>query len=265
MINSSKFLKRIFRRVNGLVWDVVSGGVGLQTADGIYTVSFNEAGDPSLNVNPVDGLGLALPAFATQATFEEVNQGDLVCGDSGIIGWVVSKTDAAFRVIDHTGHVKQYVPPKVAIFGTNGVLVVRNLMSLTGGAAGASSFASNLLPLMMLGGGDEKLEKILPFLLMTSQAAPAANGTPAAANPMASLLPLLLMKDGLGGKGDGGIDPMMLMMMSGGLGGGAGGMNPMLLMALAGKGGDLFGGSEEKAVPALAPVTRGGVPVLNRI
>jgi hypothetical protein len=264
-MNSSKFLKRLFRKINGVVWDVVSGGVGLQTENGIFTVSFSDTGAASLNCNPLDDFGLAIPAFATQVAIADVEQGDIVVGDQGIIGWVTDKTDAAVKVIDHSGYSKTYSPPKVSVFGgvPGGILVVRNLMSLTGGAAGASNFASSLMPLLMLGGGDDKLEKLLPLLLMTSQAAPAVAGAPAA-NPMANMLPLLLMSGGLGGEGKkGDLDPMMLMALSGGLGGGAGGMNPMMLMALMGKGGDLFGSSEK--VPALTPVTRGGVPVLNRL
>lgn len=263
-INTKKFMNRLFRRINGLVWDVVSGSVGLQTAEGIFTVTFAEDGTPSLNVNPIDGLGLALPAFATQATFDEVNQGDIIVGDAGIIGWVVSKTEAAYKVLDHNGHHKTYSPPKVAIFGTSGVLVVRNLMSLTGGAAGASNFASNLLPLMMLGGGDEKLEKLLPLLLMTSQQAPAAAGAPAA-NNFASLLPMLMLsgEGGLGGAGGGKMDKLLPLMLMGGLGGaGAGGMNPLVMMSLLGDG-DLFGGSKAET-PALVPL-RNGVPVLQRL
>lgn len=265
-INSSKFLKRLFRKINGVVWDVMSGSVGLQTADGIFTVTFAEDSTPTLNCNPLDDFGLALPAFATQVALTEVEQGDIVVGDQGIIGWVVSKTEAAVKVIDHSGYSKQYSPPKVNVFGgvTGGVLVVRNLMSLTGGAAGATSFASNLMPLLMLGGGDDKLEKLLPLLLMTSQTTPAAGGAPAAVNPMASMLPLLLM-GGLGGEGKkGDLDPMMLLALSGGLGGGAGGMNPLVMMSLLGKG-DLFGGSDSKPIPTLAPTIRGGVPVLNRL
>jgi hypothetical protein len=265
--SSKKFMNRLFRRVNGVVWDVMTGSVGLQTSDGIFTVSFSETGEATLNANPLDDFGVALPGFATQATHAEVNPGDIIVGDTGILGWVTSKTEAAFKVIDHTGHHKVYSPPKVAIMGTQGVLVVRNLLNLTGGTAGASNFASSLLPLLAMGGGDDKLEKLLPILLMTSSA-PGANGAaPGGAGNFASMLPFLIMKEGgLGGGSGGKIDPMMLMMLTGGFGGGGGGggMNPMLMMALAG-GGDLFGGGDDK--PASVTSSRGVPtfpPPLNR-
>jgi hypothetical protein len=271
LVSQSKFLNRMFRRINGLVWDITTGGVGLETENGIYSLSITPAvparesapavaATYGVSVNPLEGLGIKLPAFATQASFDEVNAGDLIVGDQGIIGWVIDKTAAAFKVLDHNGNVKTYIPPKVQILGTSGVLVVRNLFSLTGGADGANALAGNLLPLLILGGGDEKMEKMLPLLLMTSRG--AAAGGSAAANPMANMLPLLMMKEGgLGGAG-GKFDPITLLALSGGFGGGgAGGMNPMVMMALLGDG-DLFGGSN-KAPKALAPVTRGGIPVLN--
>jgi len=261
----------MFRRISGLVWDITTGGIGLETANGVYSLSIAHGATPSdpkiygVNVNPIEGLGVKIPAFATQSTFEEVNEGDIVVGDAGIIGWVTGKTGAALKVLDHNGNNKTYSPPKVQILGSSGILVVRNLFSFTGGADGAAGFASNLLPLLMLGGndGDSKLEKLLPLLLLTSQAGAAggAAGAPAA-NPMASILPLMLLKDGgLGGKGGDLKDMLPLLMMTGGLGGaGAGGMNPMVMMALLGDG-DLFG--SDKAPKALAPVTRGGIPVLQ--
>lgn len=269
---SKKIMNRMFRRINGLVWDVMSGGIGLQTANGIHTVTFGEDGSFQPNLNPIDSLGLTVPAFATQSTLDEVAVGDIIVGEVGIIGWVVEKLNASLRVLDHNGNVKVYVPPKVAIMGTNGVLVVRNLFSLTGGAGNAANFATTLLPLLALGGGDDKMEKLLPLLLMTS-AQPAAAGTAgaAAANPMAAMMPLLLMKELGGSGGKSGIDKLLPLMLMGGMGGGAaGGMNPMLLMALAGDG-DLFGSLGEgkdtvplaPVAPALSPRLNGGIPALT--
>lgn len=263
----------MFRRIGGVVWDVMSGTVGLQTENGIYTASFPEGGGaPTVSVNPLDNFGLAIPAFATQTPFADVALGEIIVGDQGIIGWVTEKTEAAFKVLDHNGYHKTYQPPKVAIMGSQGVLVVRNLFSLTGGAAGAGNFASNLLPLLALGGGDDKLEKMLPLLLMSSTmnnaGAAAAPGAAAAGNGMANILPFLLLKDGglgglTGGSGGGTMDKLLPFMLMGGMGGGAGGMNPMMMAMVLG-GGDLFGGStgNASATPALTPV-RGGIPVLK--
>lgn len=269
-MNSKKFLNRLFRRIHGLTWDVITGSVGLQTENGIYTVSMKEDGTPELSVNPIEDFGLALPAFATQSAHADVQPLDIIVGDQGIIGWVLEKTASSFKVLDHNGHTKTYTPPKVAVFGNQGVLVVRNLLNLTGGANNANSFASSLLPLMMLGGGDAQLEKMLPLLLLSSQggAMPAAGG---GAGGMNAMLPFLLMKDGgLGGAKD---DKLMMLAMMGGLGGGAGGMNPLMMMTLLGDNSLFSGGSSEAApawpaapaAPALRPRTSGGVPTLNRV
>jgi hypothetical protein len=267
-INTNKFVSRMFRRINGLVWDITTGTVGLKTEQGIYslksTPSASDAAvlEHSISVNPFDDFGMAIPAFATQTAHADVEIGEIIVGDSGIIGWVVDKTAAAFKVLDHNGFQKTYAPPSVQILGSQGVLVVRNLFSLTGGASGAAGLASNLMPLLMLGGGDEKIEKILPLLLMTGQMGGATAGA-APAGGMNPLMLMMLMKDGGLGGVSGKMDPMMLMALSGGLGGAGGGMNPMVMMALMG-GGDLFGGDAPKKATNLAPVrANNGVPVLN--
>lgn len=262
---TNKFVNRLFRRVGGVVWDPISGGTGLRTDQGIYT--FKLVGDPAVptvSVNPFDEFGMALPAFATQTPFADVAPGDIIVGDVGIIGWVVSKTAAAFKVMDHNGYEKTYAPPTVSIVGQQGVLVVRNLLNLTGGEQNAGNFAANLMPLLLLGGTDDKLEKLLPLLLMTS-----ANGQ-ASGQSMNNLLPLLLMKEGGLGGGSGSLKDMLpLLMLSGGMGGAGGlGGNPMLMMALLGDG-DLFGGTTEakartvNGIPTLNPVS--SAPTLQRL
>lgn len=226
--DTNKFMKRMFRRIDGIVWDATTGATGLKTEQGIYTIAFKEDGTPEVTVNPLDLLSLALPGFATQTPHADVAQGDIIVGDSKIIGWVTEKNDASYKVIDVQGMTKNYTPPKVAIMGSTGPLVVRNLFSLAGGQGGVAA----MMPMLMaFGGDDSKIEKMLPFFLMQQGASQAA-GPNAAANPMAAMLPFLLMKEGgLGGKG-GKMDPMMMLAMSGGLGGGGNGVNPMMLMAL---------------------------------
>lgn len=263
---TNKFVNRMFRRVGGVVWDPLTGGTGLRTDQGIYTFKLNADGTSEVSVNPFDDFGMALPAFATQTVQADVRPGDIIVGDSGIIGWVVSVTEGgAYKVKDHNGFERTYTPPKVNVLAqANGVLVVRNLLSLTGGEQNAQNFAANLLPLLALSGGDGdgKLEKLLPLLLMTSAGGGAGAAT---ANPLQAMLPLLLMKNGgLGGSGDK-LDKLLpLLMISGG--GGLGG-NPMLLMAMMGDT-DLFGmGSVASPrtgprVPTLNPVTP---PPLNRL
>lgn len=246
--SANKFVNRMFRRVANVVWDPMSGGIGLKTNDGVYTLAVDEEGAAQVTVNPLD-LSVALPAFALNTKIEQVEQGDVIVGSDRILGWAIDKTASSIKLLDTNGMTKNYTPPKVAVLGQDGVLVVKNLFSVTGGEGG---FQQMLPMLMMFGGEEGKLEKVLPFMLMgqMNQA-----GGQAAANPMASMLPLLLMKEG--GLGGGKIDPMMLMAMSGGFGTGA---NPMLMMALA-------GGLEDAPanVHGSAPVNRVGLPALSSV
>lgn len=267
-MSMNKFMNRMFRRISSLVWDVTTGAVGVKTDQGIFTVSFDDDNNPTLNVNPLDSFGLAIPAFATQVALADVKIADLVCGDTSVLGWVVDKTAAALKLMDHTGRTFTWAPPKVAIMGTQGVLVVQTLISLTGSPANAQSFAGSLLPLLMLGGegGDSKLEKMIPFLLMSQQSGAAGAAAPAGGlfnNPM-----MLMMMMGGGGLGDlfggssGGSsklkDMLPMLVLSGAMGGAAGGMNPMLMMALMGDDSEakplVAGANRPRGIPALTPL-----------
>ena len=267
----NKFMNRMFRRISSLVWDVTTGAVGVKTDQGIFTVSFDDNNNPTLNVNPLDSFGLAIPAFATQVVLADVKIADLVCGDTAVLGWVVDKTPAALKLMDHTGRTFTWAPPKVAIMGTQGVLVVQTLISLTGSPANAQGFAGSLLPLLMMGGegSDSKLEKMIPFLLMSQQSGMAGGaGTAApAGGPVGNLMPLLMMMNA-GGLGDlfGGssngpnqLTDLLPFLILSGLGGatGAGGGNSMLMMAA------MMGGQSETK-PLVAGATRSrGIPPLT--
>jgi hypothetical protein len=252
---TSKFMNRMFRRVGGLVWDLTTGKTGIKDENGIYTLEVTAGTDGAADttqivVNPFDAFGMDLPAFATSTKLSDVTVGDIIVGDSKILGFVVEVKDASLVLLDKAGMRKQYNPPKVAVFGTdNNVLVVKNLMSVAGGETGLAGLQGNLLPLVALG-GDLDLESILPFMLMSGGNAGAAGG-------LNAMLPLLLLNKGKSG-GLGGIDPMLMLAMSGGFGGGAGGMNPMMLLALTG------GLDSKEPVELPTPAVRGAIPALSR-
>jgi hypothetical protein len=262
---ASKFLGRMFRRINGLSWDLTTGQIGVQDTNGIYsldvTPAAKEGGEDTyrVSVNPFDQFGTPLPAFAMQVPHEKIAIGDIIVGDKGILGWVIGKKEVALLLLDKNGVTKNYTPPKVAIAGQDGALVVQNLFNLAGGKDGLTGLQGSLLPLLMLGGDDSSLEKVLPLLLFSQ-----TTGTGAGA-----INPMMLMMLAKGGD----IDPMTMMMMSGGMGGGAGGFNPMMMLALqgdkGGKGGlgSLFGGNATPvanvetsnalgAAPALTPLSK---------
>lgn len=247
---TSKFTNRIFRRISGLAWDLMSGQVGIKTPDGLYTLTKTET--PATETSAAStsyGVGVnilefdaAIPAFAMATPFDEVQPGDLIVGETKIIGWAVDKSAAALKVLDHNGFTKTYTPPKVSIALTQGstVMVVKNLFNLTGGQDGANSFAANLLPLLVLGKGNADIEKLLPIMLMGG-----VGGSNSGAGLMSNPLALLALTGGLGGSGGAGspkMDKLLPLMMLGGMGGGAGAMsNPLVMMTLLGDT-DVFGG-----------------------
>ena len=224
MPGANKFMDRLFRKADGVVWDLMSGNVGIKTADGIATLT-GEGDDAQINVNLLDQFGMEIPAFAQSTPIDAVKAGDIIFfGASDRPGWVIEKKTSAtnqpsFVLMKVDGTRSTWKPPKVTMLGMeSGVMVLRSLMSmLPGGNAGLTGLQGALMPMMMMGmaGGDGgmDLEKMLPMLLMGQmQAAPVANadGTVVAApNPMAQMMPMM----------------MMMSMMKGNNGGGKGGSN----------------------------------------
>lgn len=251
----SAMMNRTMKKVDGVVWDLMTGVVGIKTKDAIRTLEITGTEtDAEGAVTHTYGVkedlmamfAYTIPAFAIAKPIELVVPGDLIAfKDNATFGWVKRNVGASLDIIKGDGTATNYTPTKVNMIGAGGantVLVVTSLMGMFPQGqetAGLGNLQSMLLPMLMLGGesGDTgALDKMLPLLLMSTinqggQGQQAAGGM----NPM--MLMMLMNKDKGSGGGFGDIDPMMLMMMSGGMGGGAGagGMNPMMLMALMGK------------------------------
>lgn len=257
---SRKMIDRMFRRINGVAWDLMSGKLGIQDTNGIYTLEEAKDGDNvsySVSVNPFENFSVPVPAFATQVPLNKVKPGDLVVTDKGINGWVTKVNGGSLNVIDKNGTNKNITPVtlKVSIGGNDGVLVVQNLFNITG-SDGAAALQGSLLPLLMMGDGAVDLESVLPMLLF-------AQGT-GGANAMTSMLPMLIALGG--GKANGSaIDKLLpLMMMSGFGNGNNGGMNPMMMLAMTGGLGELGLGSKQPVLPANANAI-GAAPALEPI
>lgn len=219
---ANKFMDRLFRKADGVVWDLMSGRVGIATKDGIATLS-GEGDDAQIEINLIDQFGMSIPAFAQSTPIDAVKAGDIIFfGATDKPGWVIEKkpaTDAGkqprFVLMKVDGTRSTWTPPKVSMLGMeSGVMVLRSLLSmLPGGNAGLTGLQGSLMPLLMMGqmGGDSgmDMDKLLPIMLMGQmQAAPvaSADGTAVAApNPMAQMLPMMMMmgmmKGDKGGRG----------------------------------------------------------------
>lgn len=246
-------MNRTMRKIDGVVWDLTTGIVGIKTKDSIRTLStdISEPDDQgivtktyNIEENLLAMFSYTIPAFAIAKPIELIEPGELIVfKDNNTFGWVVKKHAGSVDVLKGDGTTSNYRPNKVNMIGAGGantVLVVTSLMGMFPQgqeATGMGNLQSMLLPMLMLGGeGGEVdgLDKMLPILLMSSmgqgQAGQAAGGLMGGMNPM---MMAMMMNKGEGGGGFGDIDPMMLMMMSGGMGGGAaGGISPMMMMLM---------------------------------
>jgi hypothetical protein len=217
----SKLINRFFRRVDNVLWDLMTGNVGVRTDEGIVTLSMPEGEDPTVQINPFDQFGVALPAFAQNTPVAQIKVGDLIYGQKKLLGWVVkvpAEGKKQFSLVRPDGTGGNWSPPNVQSIGLDlgGAMVLRSLINtLPGGDL--SGMQSMLLPMMAMGGGDafEDMEDMLPLMLMS--------------------------QCGLGGMGTGGTGA------AGGMGGMGGMLQTMMMMKMMGGG---FGrrGGEDTAV-----------------
>lgn len=212
VFSSNKLMDRFFRKVDGAVWDLMTGRIGVKTAEGIVTME-GAGEDATVTLNLIDQFGISVPAFAQNTPQASVQVGDMIYGTKGPLGWVTEAKEKSFTLLKPDGTRTHWSPPKVAMFGFDGgVMVLRSLLNmLPGGAGGLAGMQGALLPLMMMDGGDGAgIGDLMPMLLMGQMGmgfggTPAVNadGTPVApvANPMAQMLPMLMMMKMMGGKG----------------------------------------------------------------
>lgn len=247
-LSSDKFISRMFRKADNVVWDLMTGKIGVRTAEGITTLE-GAGDDAQVTTNMFDQFGVSIPAFAQSTPLAAVNVGDMILQANDKPAWVVKRNEKPVTVKDATGAdvpgaplitfglmradgtTTTWRPPKVQMLGfESGVMVLRSLMTmLPGGAAGLGTMQGMLMPMLMMQGG--------------------------------------LGDDGSGSGMDlEKIVPMMLMMQTGGLGGdpnaAAGGMGQMmqtmmLLNMMKGGSNGLFGGDGNKRSSGGTPFSRG--------
>ena len=196
------FMNRMFRQVNNVVWDMMTGRLGVQNEEGIVTLDETNADNPCVSLNMFDQFGMGVPAFAQNTPVDQVKVGDLLVGTKEILGWVLKVEDGKFTLMKPSGTISKWMPPKVQMLGfDSGVMVVRSLMNLLPtGTSGLGQMQQWLQMMMFIGDGDINFEKIMPMMLMSQMTTPA--GTDAAANPMAQMMPMMLMSQMFKG-GDG--------------------------------------------------------------
>ena len=188
--SSDQFTDRIFKKVEGIAWDLMSGTIGVISGDSILTLS-GEGDDAEINENLFKQLSIPFPAYARSTEPDNVNVGDIIYYSGKIKGWVTkvnikrvkgqSPIISSFQIRTPTGTSTNWKPPKVNLFGFNtGVMVVKSLLSLfSGDKENFSNFQSSLVPLLMMGSmtgkGTKSLENVMPMLLLSHLETPSNN------------------------------------------------------------------------------------------
>lgn len=196
VFSGNKILDRMFRKADGVVWDLMTGKIGIQTNEGIVTLE-GEGDSAFINQNLFDEFGMILPAFAQSIPVSDVKAGDIIYrGSSNNVAWVISKNeDDKFKLMKPNGETTGWTPPKVHMLGfETGVMVLRSLVSmLPNGDKDVGTMQNMLMPLMMMDsdnmfGGSGVMDKMMPFMLMQMM-----NGS-GGMNNMNMFMPLMMMQ-----------------------------------------------------------------------
>ncbi len=193
----SKLLNQVFSQVDGVVWDLMSNTTGIQRDDGIYTL----ANDGSIELNPLDAMSMAIPAFSQLTPTDQVKRGDVLMNGGKPSGWITEvkapkDKPVSLKALSFQGHETTFRPKAVKMLGMNGVTVVRSPLNFNptqSGEQAASGFDfTSMLPLLLLGdkGGSGIDVKTIATMSMMSMMGPGGG----AMNPM--MLALLLGDNG---------------------------------------------------------------------
>lgn len=222
---ADKLMERMFRKVDNVAWDLMTGKIGVRTDEGIFSVE-GTGDDATIVGNLFDGASMAIPAFAQSTSVSDVKVGDLILRGSSP-AWVVERKEpkitfdkdsegkdidgtakvtgqVSFKLLKPNGETAAWKAPKIQMLGfdAGGVMVVRSLMSmLPGGQADLGAMQGMLMPMMMSGmiggdGDDDMLGKMLPMMLMMGQ---QNGGIANAQGGMGNMMQMMMMMKLMGG------------------------------------------------------------------
>lgn len=194
-----KMINKMFRRVDGVVFDITTGTIGIEKDGSVFTLG----SDGLLAENMFAEMSAPIPAFAKAIKLSEVKLGDLVINQNGEpFGFVTKLNEKSLGVLKTNGTVSTVSPAKVNLLGEGQtIMVVQNL-----GAGGIDP-----MMLMLMGDGEGSDEMFIMLSMMQS-------GNSGNVSGMNNMLPMLLLsknKDTSKGSGSGGdmFQKMMMMQM----------------------------------------------------
>lgn len=204
---SSKMMDRFFRRVDNVVWDLMTGRVGIKGSEGITTLE-GTGDDAQVVINMFDQFGMEVPAFAQNTPVDSLAPGDLIFNGKSVLGWVIEKTDKGnLTVMSTNGTRHSWKPPKVSLLGfDSGVMVLRSLVNmLPGGTGGLGTMQGMLMPMLMMGGDSLDLDSMMPLLLMSQVGTGDGSANPLAGANMGNMMQMMMLMSMMrGGKSESG-------------------------------------------------------------
>lgn len=209
-----KLVNRFFRRVENVVWDLMTGKVGVLNSEDEIAMLDGEGDRAEIVLNPFASLSVPIPAFAQAIPSGDIKSGDLIYDNKKVLGWIIGvpaspgkgkKETTTFKLLKPNGSRGEWRPAKIQSMGLDlsGAMVLRSLGNMLGGSLGG--FQNSLLPMLMMGGGDfGDMENMLPLLLMSQMnlmgGGPSAPGVAAAGGlGMGNMLQTMMMMKMMGG------------------------------------------------------------------
>jgi hypothetical protein len=206
-----KLVNRFFRRVDEVVWDLMSGRVGVRTSDNEIATLDGEGDAAEVVINPFGEFGVPVPAFAQSVPVTDIKQGDLIYNAKKVLGWVIGtpnfdatgkkKITRTFKLLKPDGTRGEWSPAKLSSMGLDlsGAMVLRSLINMLPGS-GLGGLQGMLMPMLMMGGDLGDMEQIMPMMLMSQMGMMGGAGGAAAANPMAGMFQMMMFSKMMSGK-----------------------------------------------------------------
>lgn len=195
-----KLVDKFFRKVDDVLWDLMTGKIGIKTSSGEIAMLDGEGDEATVVLNPFANFGIAMPAFAQSTPITDIKVGDLIYNDKRVMGWVVKlpvEGGKAFKLLKPDGTRGEWRPPKVQSLGLDlsGAMVLRSLVN-TLPNGGLGNLQGMLLPMLMSGGDFGDLEDMLPLMLMGQCGMIGGES----GNTMSNMLPMMMMMKMFGKK-----------------------------------------------------------------
>lgn len=200
--------KNMFTKVNGVLWSMTTGKLGIKTKNGIAIHNKTEViGDEqdvhSIEVDVFEDFSMAIPAFAQRKPLTSVVPGDIIVVSGKPKGFVteVLADKGKLRILSLNGNESLHNPPKIKLMGEiSGVMVLQSLLSFFGNdQTKMGEFGNSLMPFLMMSGNDKEnsLDKILPMMLYSSMTGNSSGG----GGFMNNMMQMMMMQSLIGGNG----------------------------------------------------------------